>query len=71
MAKKKLPKKAPVRKHTVYACAVSWQFELGNAMDLEGAMPFYHSLKQLKKERGCEWAECGIVQLEIVEKKLV
>lgn len=49
---------------TLYACAVDWQHEVGEASDLEGEMPFYSSIDELKSQRPC-WKQCGIVELKI------
>lgn len=49
---------------TFYACAVDWQHEMGEADDLEGKMPLYSSVEELKTERPC-WDECGIVELKL------
>lgn len=48
----------------LYACGIDWQCEIGEAPDLEGKMPLYSSIEELKKARPC-WEECGIVELEI------
>ncbi len=50
----------------LYACGVDWQHEIGEAGDLEGKMPLYSSIEELKAQRTC-WAECGIVVLELTE----
>lgn len=47
-----------------YCCGVDWQHELGEASDLEGKMPLYSTVKQLKEERSC-WKECGIVEIHL------
>lgn len=47
-----------------YACGVDWQHELGEALDLEGRMPLYSTIEQLKKERKCV-KNCGIVELKV------
>lgn len=49
---------------TVYLCGVDWQHEIGEAMDLEGSMPFYSSVEELKEKRTC-WKQCGIIEAEI------
>lgn len=51
-------------KRIVYACGVDWQHEIGEAPDLEGKMPLYSSIEELKSKRSC-WKACGIVRLEI------
>lgn len=48
----------------VYTCGVDWQHEIGEASYLEGKMPLYSSVKELKKKRTC-WKSCGIVKLKI------
>lgn len=59
----------------LYACGVDWQCEIGEAGDLEGRMPLFSSVKQLKAQGRC-WRECGIVALKVtavgwpVEQKL-
>lgn len=55
-----------MNKKTVYTCGVDWQHEVGEAPDLEGKMPFYSSVEELKSKRPC-WESCGIVELKIVE----
>lgn len=54
----------------VYACGVDWQHEINEAPDLEGKMPLFSSIKELKKHRQC-WDECGIVEIELTLKKWV
>ena len=49
---------------TLYACGVDWQHEIGEAPDLEGKMPLYSSVEELKAKRTC-WKECGIVELRL------
>jgi hypothetical protein len=48
----------------LYCCGVDIQHEICEAPDLEGSMPLYSSVKELKKQRTC-WKECGIVELEL------
>ena len=48
----------------LYTCGVDWQHEIGEADDIEGSMPFYSSVEDLKKSRPC-WKTCGIVKLKI------
>lgn len=55
---------------TVYACITDWQYEVCEAPDLEGNMPFYSSVEELKLLRSC-WKQCGIVRLEISEAGMV
>lgn len=55
---------------TVYACGVDWQHEICEASDLEGKMPLYSSVEELKAKRTC-WKECGIVELSISEVKWI
>jgi hypothetical protein len=47
-----------------YACGVDWQHELGEASDLEGRMPLYSSIEELKENQKC-WKECGIVKIKL------
>lgn len=54
----------------MYACQTDWRYEMGEAPDLEGSMPLYSSVEELKKQRTC-WDECGIVEVEITLKKVV
>lgn len=49
---------------TLYACGVDWNWEIGEAVDLEGVMPLYSSVEELKAKRSC-WVECGIVKLTL------
>lgn len=63
MATKPKPRK-------LYTCGVDWQHEIGEAPDLEGKMPFYSTVKELKKKRTC-WEECGIVEVEVKLTKWV
>lgn len=49
---------------TLYACGVDWQHEIGEASDLEGKMPLYSSVNELKSKRSC-WKECGIVEIKL------
>lgn len=51
-------------KRIVYACGVDWQHEICEAPDIEGKMPLYSSIQELKADRTC-WRACGIVRLEI------
>lgn len=39
-----------------YCCGVAWQHEIGEALDLEGKVPLYSSIKDLKKNK----PYCGI-----------
>lgn len=48
----------------LYVCGLDWQCEIGEAPDIEGKMPLYSSVDELKKARPC-WEECGIVELEV------
>lgn len=52
----------------LYICGVDWQHEIGEAHDLEGKMPFYSTIKELKRDRRC-WKECGILEVEVKEVK--
>lgn len=53
-----------------YMCQTDWDFEIGEAPDLEGKMPLYSSVEELKEQRTC-WDECGIVEVEITKTKVV
>lgn len=55
---------------TLYACGVDWDHEIGEAPGLEGKMPLYSSVEELKKNLSC-WKDCGIVEVEINLKKWV
>ena len=55
---------------TVYCCGVDWQYEIGEASDIEGSMPFYSSVEELKEKAPC-WQSCGIVRLELSFKEWV
>lgn len=57
-------------KRKLYACGVDWQHEIGEAPDLEGKMPLYSSVEELKRKRTC-WDECGIVEIELKVTKWV
>lgn len=59
-----------MRKKTMYACSVDWVHEMGAAPDLEGRMPLYSSLAKLKAQRTC-WSECGIIEIELREVRVV
>ena len=48
----------------LYTCGVDWQHEICEAPDIEGKMPFYSSVEELKKNRKC-WKTCGIVKLKV------
>jgi hypothetical protein len=48
----------------LYSCGIDWQCEIGEAPDLEGKMPLYSTIEELKENRTC-WKECGIVELSI------
>jgi len=54
----------------LYTCGVDWQHEIGQASDLEGKMPLYSTIEDLKRKRTC-WKECGIVEVELKLKKWV
>jgi hypothetical protein len=58
------PTKKKTHKITLYTCGVDWQHEIGQASDLCGKSPLYHSVKALKAKRTC-WKECGIVKLSL------
>lgn len=55
---------------TVYACGVDWQHEIGEAPDIEGNMPLYSTIEELKKDRTC-WKSCGIVELTLTLNKWI
>lgn len=38
---------------TLYACGIDWQCEIGEACDLEGKMPLYSTISELKEKRSC------------------
>ena len=54
----------------VYACGVDWQHEIGEARDIEGKMPLYSSIEELKEKRTC-WKACGIVEIKLTLKKWI
>lgn len=54
----------------VYACSTDWSCEICEAPDLEGKMPLYSSIEELKSKRPC-WSECGIVRLKIELEEVV
>lgn len=54
----------------VYCCGVDFQHEIGEAPDLEGKMPLYSSVEELKANKSC-WEECGILKLELVKKEWI
>jgi hypothetical protein len=49
---------------TMYCCGVDWTHEIGEAPDLEGRIPLYSSIEELKAKRTC-WEECGIVEVKL------
>jgi hypothetical protein len=55
---------------TFYACGVDWDHEMGEASDLEGKMPLYSSIEELKEHRSC-WTQCGIVEIKLELSKWV
>ena len=55
---------------TFYACAVDWRHEMGEAPDLEGRMPLYSTVEELKRKRTC-WNECGIVEIKLEMTKWI
>lgn len=59
-----------MKKIKVYMCQTDWLHEIGEAPDLEGRMPIYSSIEDLKKEKTC-WDECGIVEIELTLKKVI
>lgn len=54
----------------LYCCGVDWQHEIGDASDIEGSMPLYSSVEELKKDRKC-WKSCGIVELKVEFSKWI
>lgn len=62
-------KKRKKESKTLYSCETDWDWEIGEASDLEGKMPLYSSIEELKENRSC-WDSCGIVELEITFKKV-
>lgn len=54
-----------MKEFKLYACGVDLEYEVGEASDLEGSMPFYSSVEELKENKGC-WESCGIVELKTV-----
>jgi hypothetical protein len=56
------------KKITFYACAVDFEYEMGEACDLEGSMPLYSDIEDLKEKRKCV-DTCGIVKLELSFKE--
>lgn len=54
----------------LYACAVDWQHEIKECSDLNGKVPLYYTIKDLKKNRNC-WKQCGIVEIELNLKRWV
>lgn len=68
--KKIVNKKSKKESKTVYICKTDWDWEVGEASDLEGKMPMYSDLEKLKKERPC-WDSCGVLQLKVTEVKKV
>ena len=55
---------------TVYTCGVDYQHEICEAPDLEGKMPAFSTIENLKKSKSC-WEECGILELELKPVKWV
>ena len=49
---------------TMYCCGVDWTHEICEAPDLEGRIPLYSSIEELKAKRTC-WEECGIVEIKL------
>lgn len=54
----------------LYCCGIDWQHEIGQSHDLEGKLPFYTLLEELKAQSPC-WEECGIVEVEVVNARFV
>lgn len=48
---------------TLYTCGIDWQHEICEAHDLEGKMPFFSSVEELKANKKC-WKTCGIVEIK-------
>lgn len=48
----------------LYCCGVDWQHEICEADDLEGKMPLFSSVEELKDKKKC-WKTCGIVELRV------
>jgi hypothetical protein len=55
---------------TLYICATDWDWEVGEAIDLEGKMPLYSDLEHLKKERKC-WESCGVLEIQLTVIKQI
>lgn len=53
-----------------YMCPTDYDFEIGEAPDLEGKFPIYSSVEELKARRSC-WDECGIIEVEIKKVSVV
>lgn len=50
-----------------YLCSTDYEFELESAA---GGVKIFSSINDLKKNRKC-WEECGIIEVEIVQKKVI
>jgi hypothetical protein len=57
-------------KRKFYMCGVDWQHEIGEAPDLEGRMPIYSTVEELKAKRTC-WPECGILEIVMTESQWI
>lgn len=54
-----------INKKTGFMCRTDYEYELENAA---GGVEIYSSVDDLKKHKKC-WEDCGIVEIELVEKK--
>lgn len=52
---------------TGYMCPIDFQWELGEAA---GGTVIYASIEDLKKNHTC-WEECGIIEVEVTNTKVV
>jgi len=58
------------RSKTMYACGTDWLHEIGKAYDLEGNMPLYSTIEDLKANSEC-WETCGIVEVRLSLRKWI
>jgi hypothetical protein len=65
-----MAKKQKKSSKIMYCCGIDWSEEIGEAPDLEGKIPLYSSIEELKSRRTC-WEECGIVEVELTKIKYV
>jgi len=49
---------------TFYACGVSWQHDIGEALNFEGNMPLYSTKERLMEGEPC-YKQCGIVEVKM------